>query len=339
MTTPHTPLITVILPIYNMERYLDECLESIAAQELSDFECVMVDDGSRDRSVEIAQRFADKDSRFRLILQQNQGVSVARNVALEATSAPYVTFVDSDDWLYPNHFSELYRLITEHDADMSQVSLMNEYTTHSRERKFVKELKVIDGQPNVVRECVMLREVAGGPCMKLFRRAVITTPFPVGMRFEDAYALAEWAPNMHRIVLSPAMTYHYRLRHGSAVHSFSVGMAQDFLKMLRKREEIRQQYVSDLVPDTWLDYNIAKEMVRFVKNIARSYTDVNQGITEMTNLRSILPPLSSQAVRLLPAKARFRLKLLYKNPAFLARILRITQHFVPHRKKHNRLFS
>lgn len=339
MTTKNTPLITVVLPIYNMERYLEECLDSIVAQEFTDFECVMVDDGSSDRSVEIARRFVDKDSRFRLIQQANKGVSVARNIALESTSAPYVTFVDSDDWLCPNHFAELYRLITEYDADMSQVSLINEYTTCSRPRQFVKTLKVFEGQKDVVREIVLLREVAGGPCMKLFRREVLTAPFPVGMRFEDAYALAAWAPNMRRIVLSPEMTYHYRLRRGSAVHSFSVSMAQDFIKMLRKRDEIRRQYVADMVPSTWLDYSIAREMVRFVRNIARTYSNVNQGIAEMTSLREILPPLSPAATRQLSFKARMRLKLLYKNPELLARILRITHYFVINRKRHTSLFS
>ena len=90
-------MISIIVPVYNSEKYLDECLRSIQKQSYSNFEVICVNDGSPDNSADICQRFVDKDKRFRLINQENGGVSSARNRALKEAKGEYVCFVDSDD--------------------------------------------------------------------------------------------------------------------------------------------------------------------------------------------------------------------------------------------------
>jgi CDP-glycerol glycerophosphotransferase len=112
-TTPRRPRLSVVVPIYNVERYLDECLASITAQELSDFEVVMVDDGSTDGSADIARRWADADPRFRLVRQANHGLGHARNTGAEHATGEYLAFLDSDDKVP----GKAYRLMVDTLAD------------------------------------------------------------------------------------------------------------------------------------------------------------------------------------------------------------------------------
>ncbi|GAA1264410.1 hypothetical protein GCM10009665_62260 [Kitasatospora nipponensis] len=115
------PRLSVVVPIYNVERYLEECLESIAAQTMSDLECIMVDDGSKDGSAAIAEAFAAKDSRFRLVRKQNAGLGAARNTGLlhltEGTE--FLAFVDSDDTLPPSAYELMITTLDETGSDFA----------------------------------------------------------------------------------------------------------------------------------------------------------------------------------------------------------------------------
>ncbi len=112
-------LISVIVPVYNVEDYLRECLDSIISQTYTNLEIILVDDGSPDGSGTICDEYAKKDSRIKVIHQQNSGVSVARNTGLKAVTGDYIGFVDSDDYIEPNMYEELHRCLIENDADMS----------------------------------------------------------------------------------------------------------------------------------------------------------------------------------------------------------------------------
>lgn len=101
-----TPEISVIVPVYNSEKYLSRCLESIKNQTFSDFECILVDDGSTDKSGIICDEYAKNDKRFVVVHQENKGVSSARNAALDIAKGNYCVFVDSDDWCEKNHLEE-----------------------------------------------------------------------------------------------------------------------------------------------------------------------------------------------------------------------------------------
>ncbi len=121
--------ISVIVPVYNAEKYISKCLDSILSQE-GDFDIVVVNDGSTDSSLKILQEYAKKYKNIKLINQDNQGVSAARNVGLKAASAKYITFVDSDDWLEPNAFNLAIDVIKK---DKSDVLLTGYYDVYDRE--------------------------------------------------------------------------------------------------------------------------------------------------------------------------------------------------------------
>lgn len=98
---------SIIIPVYNVERYLVQCLESIISQSIQDYEVILVDDGSTDSSPSICDNYANRSNKFRVLHKKNEGVSVARNIGLSIASGEYVCFVDSDDWLEPNYLSTL----------------------------------------------------------------------------------------------------------------------------------------------------------------------------------------------------------------------------------------
>ena len=112
-------MISVIVPVYNVEEYVSSCLESIAAQTYRDFEVILVDDGSTDMSGRICDEFCLKDERFRVIHQANEGIGPARNAGFEDSSGQYVMFVDSDDTISPNLLETLLNLLLSNTADLA----------------------------------------------------------------------------------------------------------------------------------------------------------------------------------------------------------------------------
>ena len=113
------PQISLIIPLYNAEKYLEACLASVARQSFRDFEVLCINDGSSDRTEEIVKSFAEKDSRFKLINQENAGCSAARNHGIAVSKAPYIAFLDQDDMLHPQAFEALYYMVTRFNADVA----------------------------------------------------------------------------------------------------------------------------------------------------------------------------------------------------------------------------
>lgn len=110
--------ISVLIPVYNVENYLRECLDSIIAQTFQDFEVICVDDGSDDKSFEILQEYKNKDKRFSVVRQEHKGVGSARNLALSLAKSKYIQFLDADDFFEPEMFKEMYDTAVKYDTDM-----------------------------------------------------------------------------------------------------------------------------------------------------------------------------------------------------------------------------
>ena len=110
--------ISIIIPVYNKEQYVEVCLESIKKQSFTDYECIIIDDGSSDQSGNICDRISERDTRFKCIHITNQGVSHARNIGIDIASGKYITFIDSDDYIDEVYLENLHRCITENNVDI-----------------------------------------------------------------------------------------------------------------------------------------------------------------------------------------------------------------------------
>ncbi|MFA7073714.1 MAG: glycosyltransferase [Endomicrobiaceae bacterium] len=111
--------ISIIIPVYNAEEYLKQCLESVSTQTFKDFECICINDASTDNSLKILKKYSDTDERFKIITNINSGVSAARNAGLNSASARYLTFVDADDWISEDYLEKLYTSAIDNNADIT----------------------------------------------------------------------------------------------------------------------------------------------------------------------------------------------------------------------------
>ena len=116
--------VSVIVPAYNVEGYINDCLESLVNQTLKEIEIIVVNDGSTDRTSEIISKFSAKDSRMKIINQENQGLSAARNNGMQQATGEYIGFVDSDDYIDLDFYEKLYEAAKTNDADISVASIL-----------------------------------------------------------------------------------------------------------------------------------------------------------------------------------------------------------------------
>ena len=212
-------MISVIVPVYNVGKYLEECLESIKRQTYTDIEVILVNDGSIDRSKEICERYCEKDSRFKLVSQENKGQSVARNLGMAESKGELISFVDSDDVLKEDMLEQLMKQMTSEDIDIVECWYTNEKQelglTTPKNVKIIfqgnsKEALVSLCRDNIVR----LNAVA-----KLFRRQVIINfPFLEGLFYEDVYGGIGILKHIRKMVKINYIGYYYRVRQGSIMN-------------------------------------------------------------------------------------------------------------------------
>ena len=174
---------SVIIPVFNSEKYIYKCLESVINQNLKDFECIIVDDGSSDNSGSICDEISKLDERLQVIHQKNKGVSAARNAALQCAKGEYICFVDSDDWISRDMLSVLNNIIERETPDIIIFGYSEVY--HDRE-----ENHFIDGCLSLLRlkEKFISDQYHNYLCNKCFRKELFNKElFPVNKTYEDLY--------------------------------------------------------------------------------------------------------------------------------------------------------
>lgn len=127
----NSPKVSIIVPVYNVEKYLHRCVDSILLQTFTDFELLLIDDGSTDKSVDICDKYALKDSRIRVFHKKNGGVSSARNLGIKKSSGVYILFVDSDDYLSPSHLNNYIKYIGNYEIVYQGYCVFMEYSHNS----------------------------------------------------------------------------------------------------------------------------------------------------------------------------------------------------------------
>ncbi len=215
--TSSLPLISIIIPVHNSERYLEQCLQTVLRQTFPELEVIVVDDGSTDRSGTIANDFSASDSRIRVIRQENQGPSAARNAAIREAKADIIGFVDADDWVREDMFEKLYDAMLQNDADVSVCNFIVAF----QDQRCGFDLKAAAG--NHTHDEIMLHVLSGhlGKSLwnKLFRRRLLQQPLPVGKVYEDVDTLYKWLSHAQRMTIVDEPLYYYRQRKGGITNS------------------------------------------------------------------------------------------------------------------------
>lgn len=298
-------LISVIMPVYKVEDYLPQSIESVLNQDYSNLELILIDDGSPDRSGEICDAYAAKDSRVRVIHQKNGGAAAAKNAGLRAASGMYLSFVDSDDYLEPNVYGHMVQVLREHDADAAQFSFQDIY--RNRKEPQLLEPCVMNGTEYLIRftkdwTCALLWN-------KLYKRSLFEGVFfEEGHKIDDEYFTYRGFLEPCRVVFDSKIIYNYRKRSSSVMSSPSAGEQRvlDCVDSAAKRRET--------VIARWPELRKTFD-VNYLDTIW--YLSGNEGTTEKTieNLKARLKAYFSHPGNAIPPRYLWKhLWMLYRTP-------------------------
>ena len=220
--------ISIIVPVYNVEKYLERCITSIRKQTYSEIEILLIDDGSTDRSSEICDLYAEKDKRIKVIHKQNGGLSDARNAGIDIAEGQYIVFVDSDDWVHPQMIDILYRTACQNDADIVACDFAKTFeddNTTKIGQEIIGQIREEDicffKQEEILRYLIE----RGGEwlviaCCKLYKKEIFDSiRFPVNKLHEDEFVIHRTLALTQSFVYVKKPLYYYYQRKNSIMNS------------------------------------------------------------------------------------------------------------------------
>lgn len=240
-------LVTVVIPVYNVEKYIYECVNSVLDQEYKDIEIILVDDGSTDSSGKKCDEIASSDNRIKVIHQENKGLSGARNAAIDIAKGTYITFVDSDDFINRDMISRMLSLLKSNDADMVVTGLRSFFEDGSEIMNSHKG-KVFVYSKEKALDCYLFNNYLT-PCVcgKLYKLELWNDiRCPIGKLHEDQYTTYKIIDKCNTIVYDTDCQYNYRKRLGSIGHSNFSTKSYDLLYGIREEYDyITKKYKDD----------------------------------------------------------------------------------------------
>lgn len=318
-----TPSVSIIIPAYNAEKHLRRCLDSIVSQPVEEYEVIVVNDGSIDRTGQIANAFAAEDPRFRAVHQDNSGVSVARkNGASQATGA-YIWFIDSDDYILPGSLTKILTLIKDYpEADTFFAPVMMRDEQNGKE--WVKPYASANETVLPGKAYFKLKPVSVCPVQFIFRKSMMENPwvfFPEGLRHEDEYfcrVLQYYSPSMY--ILNEPL-YVYCQWGGSFMNTCSIQHLYDMVEIYKHLYRFVEEG-ADLEDRPWL----LPDIFSFLISTHFWYMDLFQTqefkAFRRANIRYIRQEFQ-KAAPFIPAKERLMDWLMLSCPNLLATLLRL----------------
>ncbi len=270
------PKVSIIVPVYNVEKYLRACLDSILAQTFTDWEAVLVDDGSADRSGTICDEYAVRDSRFVVVHKQNEGVAKARITAFEHSKGELITFIDADDYVTPDYLEKLSKPILEQDADMvscdyykvekGELIEPRGKLTGSYENEQIKDFIAnhyfYDKTTNGYGMTIFL-------CTKMIKRSLVLDGLKQGEGLwyaEDQIAVFYILQHCKKLILIPDRLYYYVQHIGQAMKKYDFSLWKNIMLLMDKYKELDS---ANLAEDgrrkrTWyhINFTIAKMVTK-----------------------------------------------------------------------------
>ena len=226
---------SVIVPVYNVENYLKKCLDSILNQTFKEFELIVVNDGSTDKSLGILKNYEARYDNIIIINKQNEGQGVARNKALEICKGEYIAFVDSDDYIEPNMLQSMYNKSLEKNLDIvvCNYKFVNANGDRIRDDKIVLNEDEIINNIECIKRFLVTNTIEGFSWNKLFKKRLFEINniiYPEGMKYEDIPTVLSLLINAKRIGFINNELYNYLLREDSTTGTQTFGNVQDYIK-------------------------------------------------------------------------------------------------------------
>lgn len=333
------PKISIIMPVYNTQQYLPQAIDSIISQTFTDWELLLLDDGSTDRSGKICDDYTAKDSRIRVIHKSNTGVADTRNIGIINARAELLGFVDADDWIEPNMYQVLYDDLTRENADVSVCGYVYEWRHMSRPRhSYDGEVQVYDRKHalNLVYED---REIQSIFCDKLWRKGVVTALLPKGYFYEDFATIIKWIANANRVVRRTLPLYHYRMRGSSTVNGVYPERRYHYLLAELGRIDFLRSI--GFVPESEsFSSRVLHTAVTAAKLIARTSSDRATALEYISKIVKAIRPYLPGDKKELGRKTYSRLEKLLTHPSWFVTSVRFSRLFMfGSRRKEKQLFD
>lgn len=217
------PLVSIIIPIYNVKKFINCCVDSVCNQTYKNLDIILVDDGSQDGSAEICDQYATMDPRIQSLHKENGGLSDARNYGMKYVRGDFVFFLDGDDFVYKDAICHLVNVQIENNSDIAignmvlvAESVTNDFIYH-QDKTYVVNLN----SEQAIEETIYQKKFSCSVCGNLYRKSVLTTSFPLGKLSEDLAVAHIFISEANVISYSNKVCYFYRQRSNSIMHQFN----------------------------------------------------------------------------------------------------------------------
>lgn len=243
------PLISLILPVYGVEDYLEECIQSVVTQTYQNIEIILVDDGSKDRCPQIIDEWAARDARIRPVHKENGGQSSARNLGMELARGEYITFIDSDDWVEPEYCEKLYETLQSCGADIAVGSFQRIQGSKKYPAEFFADTDDMFYPCSAVQAVQYFMECANAVWGKMYRAELLKdTRFPAGRLAEEYKFQLRVLIHCDTVAFCNIHLYNYRLRKNSDAHSIKPKYLLDNILALDEAYHLCAEHFPEEVP-------------------------------------------------------------------------------------------
>lgn len=219
------PKVSIIIPAYNVEMYIENCLNSIQHQIFMDIEVIIINDGSKDKTLSICEQFKGKIPNLNIITKKNEGQAIARNIGTHEAIGNYICYIDADDWIAPNFLSDLYNFAQKNEfPDVIQCGFFYSYEDYLLTHKNiqVEQKEILLTKVNALEELFRQRKIKNFPWGKLIRKEIAqNNPFPIIQNYEDAFWFYKIVNQCKRYLILPIPLYYYRQRENSMTSNFN----------------------------------------------------------------------------------------------------------------------
>lgn len=243
------PLVSIIVPIYNAEKFLERCLNSIMAQTLEDFELILVNDGSSDSSGDICDRFAHQDTRVKVHHQANDGVSAARNFGISMATGKYIAMVDADDFINKDMYLRMVKVAEYNQTDLVMCGITEVTSCESHERKYDLPTEHVMLREEIVNRIISSdfgnQNIINSPCDKLYKRSILTENnllFPTRKRGEDWFFNIKYLQLVESVVYIDEPLYYYCRHDDSTMYQYLPNQYDLWLENRAVRNELIKEY-------------------------------------------------------------------------------------------------
>ncbi len=228
-------LISIVVPIYNTEKYLKRCIESILNQTYQNLEVILVNDGSLDKSGQICNEYAKRDKRIKVIHKENTGSAESRNIGIKYATGKLIGFVDSDDYIDKNMYEMLYKDLKKHDAEIAicNIQMVNEKFSKLKENK-EEPIRILDKKEALY--SLIEDDIKSYSCNKLYKIELFTgIEYPKRKNMEDLAIMYKLFEKVNKILIDKNVNYYYVQRNNSIIHTFDNLLIEDGIVSINER--------------------------------------------------------------------------------------------------------